>query len=232
MKLKPFVTLDIESLGVPEICGTNFIVMPSFSFCKFNGFNELPELMVGVLSSQEQINAGATFCASTIAFWMGQAKQSISALQIIKSLTDNSSHLYHFTSNRVEELVFNSAAELLEEVNHKFEIIDPSSKLFHYGNGCIFDQNIYESASINLTGKSQQPAKFWNIGNVRTLRNLWVQAGNNYKELEAGGISWAKAKMEKMDTIRYGIYPVKHDPAFDALVEAYCVARIVEMIKI
>ncbi len=68
--------------------------------------------------------------------------------------------------------------------------------------------------------------------NVRSLRNLWMQTGYSYKALETEGISWAIAKMEKMDTIRYGIYPVKHDPAFDALVESYCVAAMIEKMKI
>ncbi|QXV85143.1 putative metallopeptidase [Escherichia phage TrudiGerster] len=233
MKVKPFGMLDIESLGTPDNCGTTHIAMPSFAFVAMHGIDTDPDLIFVTLDVQDQLNAGAKVTASTFAFWMDQAKNSPSALHIMEALQSKGAKLIAFRDGKhqcTNELGSNYGAYLMAK--NMMEIFLDENALY-YGNGPEFDMTIYSANTFHAgTNEAVVPWKFWNLGNVRSFRNLWMQAGYNYKELEAEGASWAKAKMEKMDTIRYGIYPVKHDPAFDALVESYCVARMIEKIKI
>ncbi|QTJ63324.1 metallopeptidase [Salmonella phage STWB21] len=233
MKVKPFGMLDIESLGTPDNCGTTHIAMPSFAFVAMHGIDKDPDLIFVTLDVQDQLNSGAKVTASTFAFWMDQAKNSPSAIHIMEALQSKGSKLIAFREGKhhcTNELGSNYGAYFMAK--NMMELFLDESALY-YGNGPEFDMTIYSANTFHAgTNEAVVPWKFWNLGNVRSFRNLWMQAGYNYKELEAEGASWAKAKMEKMDTIRYGIYPVKHDPAFDALVESYCVARMIEKIKI
>lgn len=233
MKVKSFSMLDIESLGTPGDCGSTKIAMPSFAFVVFNGFDTDPELTFVKLNVQEQLNRGATISASTLAFWMGQAQESLAANHIKEALNANSAEITTFNNGYFSGQYKTTNLEMFKDIKRHFDIIDPEGKMLHYGNGPEFDMTIYSAVSC-LTNKGSEiiPWKFWNLGNVRTLRNLYQQAGYHYKTLEEKGVSYAKAKMEKMKTIKYGIYPVKHDPAFDALVESYCVAKMIELIKI
>lgn len=233
MKVKPFGMLDIESLGTPNDCGTTHIAMPSFAFVAMHGIDKDPDLIFVTLDVQDQLNSGAKVTASTFAFWMDQAKNSPSAIHIMEALQSKGSKLIAFRDGKhhcTNELGSNYNAYFMAK--NMMELFLDENALY-YGNGPEFDMTIYSANTFHAgTNEAVVPWKFWNLGNVRSFRNLWMQAGHNYKELEAEGASWAKAKMEKMDTIRYGIYPVKHDPAFDALVESYCVARMIEKIKI
>ncbi|WLI71379.1 metallopeptidase [Salmonella phage vB_SenS-AKM_ECS] len=233
MKVKPFGMLDIESLGTPDNCGTTHIAMPSFAFVAMHGIDKDPDLIFVTLDVQDQLNSGAKVTASTFAFWMEQARLSTSACHIVEALTNRKSKLIAFRDGKhhcTNELGSNYGAYFMAK--NMMELFLDENALY-YGNGPEFDMTIYSANTFHAgTNEAVVPWKFWNLGNVRSFRNLWMQAGYNYKELEAEGASWAKAKMEKMDTIRYGIYPVKHDPAFDALVESYCVARMIEKIKI
>ena len=233
MKVKPFGMLDIESLGTPDNCGTTHIAMPSFAFVAMHGIDKDPDLIFVTLDVQDQLNSGAKVTASTFAFWMDQAKNNPSAIHIMEALQSKGAKLIAFREGKhhcTNELGSNYGAYFMAK--NMMELFLDESALY-YGNGPEFDMTIYSANTFHAgTNEAVVPWKFWNLGNVRSFRNLWMQAGYNYKELEAEGASWAKAKMEKMDTIRYGIYPVKHDPAFDALVESYCVARMIEKIKI
>ena len=233
MKVKPFGMLDIESLGTPDNCGTTHIAMPSFAFVAMHGIEKDPDLIFVTLDVQDQLNSGAKVTASTFAFWMDQAKNNPSAIHIMESLQSKGAKLIAFREGKhhcTNELGSNYGAYFMAK--NMMELFLDESALY-YGNGPEFDMTIYSANTFHAgTNEAVVPWKFWNLGNVRSFRNLWMQAGYNYKELEAEGASWAKAKMEKMDTNRYGIYPVKHDPAFDALVESYCVARMIEKIKI
>ncbi|CCI88504.1 putative metallopeptidase [Yersinia phage phiR2-01] len=225
--------LDIESLGTPKDCGTTHIAMPSFAFVAMRGIDKDPDLVFVTLDVQDQLNQGAKVTASTLAFWMDQAKTSASAIHIMEALAGCKAKLITFKEGKLHstnELGTNYDAFFMAK--NIMELAVGESALY-YGNGPEFDMTIYSAASFHSGTKEEVvPWKFWNLGNVRSFRNQWMKAGYNYKDLEAEGASWAKAKMEKMHTIRYGIYPVKHDPAFDALVESYCVARMIEKIKI
>ncbi|AXC41390.1 exonuclease [Salmonella phage S126] len=233
MKFNPFGMLDIESLGTPGNCGTTHIAMPSFAFVAMHGIDKDPDLVFVTLDVQDQLNEGAKVTASTIAFWMDQAKNSPSALHIMEALNGRNPKLIAFRDGKhhcTNDVGSNYAAFSMAQNIMELSLGDNA---LYYGNGPEFDMTIYSANTFHAgTHEEIVPWKFWNLGNVRSFRNQWMQAGYSYKDLEAEGASWAKAKMEKMDTIRYGIYPVKHDPAFDALVESYCVAIMIEKIKI
>lgn len=233
MKVKPFGMLDIESLGTPGDCGTTHIAMPSFAFVAMHGIDKDPDLVFVTLDVQDQLNSGAKVTASTLAFWMDQAKNSPSAIHIMEAMKERNPKLIAFQNGKhhcTNKLGSNHAAFSMAQNIMELAL---GENALYYGNGPEFDMTIYSANTFHAgTNEEIVPWKFWNLGNVRSLRNLWMQTGYSYKALETEGISWAIAKMEKMDTIRYGIYPVKHDPAFDALVESYCVAAMIEKMKI
>ncbi|MFP9202508.1 hypothetical protein ACLI2R_15340, partial [Enterococcus faecalis] len=96
MKVKPFGMLDIESLGTPGDCGTTHIAMPSFAFVAMHGIDKDPDLVFVTLDVQDQLNSGAKVTASTLAFWMDQAKNSPSALHIMEAMNDRNPKLIAF----------------------------------------------------------------------------------------------------------------------------------------
>lgn len=235
MKVKPFGMLDIESLGTPDNCGTTHIAMPSFAHVVFHGLDKDPTLLFATLNVQEQLNAGASVTAGTIAFWMEQAKISVSADHIIQALKSAKASLVAFHNGSLyAQREYDTNHELFDQVRSHLNVRDLDGRQIWFGNGPEFDQTIYSAVSLHANPSKQEsvPWKFWNLSSARSFKNMYMAAGYSFKELEGDGAVYATNFLQRINSIKYGIYPVPHDPAFDALKEAYCVARIMEVVKL
>lgn len=237
MKVNPFVMLDIETLGTPEDCGTSHIAMPSFSFVHFIDKDTLPTILHGQLQVQPQLNLGAKVSASTIAFWMGEAAKETKPSESFQGALTSDASLVQFHRHKETDWVKLSTADnanlsILNRVNTIINRLGIDDLQF-FGNGPEFDMSIYSAVSCAANkGSAVVPWKYWNLGNVRTLRSLYEQSGLRYKHLTSLATAWATSVMKDYDTSNYGIHAEKHDPTFDALVESYCVAQILELVKL
>lgn len=239
--------LDIESLGTPGDCkGTN-IVMPNFGFVFLDTLENDPFIIYGKLNAQEQINKGATVSARTIAFWMSEAlHQSSPAYEMQRILNGMEDAKILVANPRLEEgkevttHAFMSNADAFNEVNQITEgikeIFENPRNLRFYGNGPQFDMSIYETVSCHANeydlNKAIVPWQFWDVVSARNPRDYFEALGGNWKELEAQGSVWAEKVIERYNLISKGIYPVKHDPVYDALVEAFCIKSVESKLKI
>ena len=237
MKVNPFIMLDIETLGTPEDCGTSHIAMPSFSFVHFIDKDTLPTILYGQLKVQAQLNLGARVSASTLSFWMDEAIRSTMPSGTIRDiLAAETEELTVFHRRRnTERFTISGEVDNLNVFGRVNNILDSlgAGSLQFFGNGPEFDMSIYSAVSCAANkGYAVVPWKFWNLGNVRTLRSMYEQAGFSYRSLLALAGAWATSVMSDYGTTDYGIYSEKHDPTFDALVESYCVAQILEQVKL
>jgi Rieske Fe-S protein len=221
--MKPIITLDIETLGTPG--KSNFVAMPSFAFARFDSFDSAPMIIRGHLNKEKQIAEGALVTGSTINFWMGlAAKGSTTAIQIMK---DSSSTLGSvLVAGTTDDGLIDHLTDL-QVFNTAYNVLATYNVGLFYGNGPEFDMSIYKAHCEHLGAPI--PWDFWQLGNVRTLRDLYVEHLDNpkaYKDLEQMAEEYAHKWIMKLDLMAHDVFPTKHDPVFDALVEAFQIASI------
>jgi len=143
--MKPFVVLDIESLGTPGI--SNHIAMPSFAFAVFEDIDKQPIIIRGLLNQEEQIDNGALTTGGTIKFWLEMAlsgsatvKQILSTSQEVM-LHDASGRLHNYGEKQTSDRgVLQYTLSLLRDLG-----LDRDTMF--YGNGPEFDMSIYSAHS-------------------------------------------------------------------------------------
>ncbi|QGH45278.1 hypothetical protein [Bacteriophage Eos] len=239
--------LDIESLGVPNECAGTNIVMPTFAFVFVGDLSVDPYIIYGRLNSQEQINRGASISARTVAFWMGEALMQTDAahsfnkaLQCNKDATITVLNPTKPEGNEVTSHTFMTNADAFNEVTQITdgirEIYGFPKNLRFYGNGPQFDMSIYETISSKANEfdnyKAIVPWAFWDIASARNPRDYFEALGGNWKAIEREGAQYAKYVIDKFGLTEHGIVACKHDPVFDALVEAYCIKTVESKLKI
>lgn len=239
---------DIESLGTPGDCKSTFIAMPSFAFVLLKDLSLDPYIVLGTPNVAQQLALGAKVSAGTIAFWMNEARAgSAPSLSIIEALNAkdgestvlvcNPTHESPVSKHTFMDLIcpFVEAKQVIEGIIDE-QGIDTRS-LRHYGNGPQFDMSIYETvaAQANVFSPSDPaivPWKFWDISSARNPRDYFEALGGDWKALVRCAEIYAHDVIERYNLIPEGVYPSKHDPVFDALVEAYCIKTIESKLKI
>lgn len=222
---KYFLTLDTETLGTPDDCGTTHIVMPSAAFVVWRGLTELPYILYACFNTAEQMFQGAKVSAGTIAFWMKEAEKNPAAKEIIRILDSNTSTLQMWgwlSEGKVE--YHNNNGDLFGAISGAITA-NNFDELHAYGNGPDFDMTIYSANAFHSNdGKAQVPWEFWN---VRSARNAKEQT-EDFKSLMKSGNAWAVKVMEDYNMYRHSHTPSKHNPIYDALVESYIIAHTLE----
>lgn len=222
--MNKFVTVDIETLGTPEDCGTTHIAMPSAAFVVWKGKDVLPSILYMTCNVAEQLFKGAKVSASTIGFWMQEAKTNSAAQEIIGILKGETPG-YQIWDNYNDgswKQCF-EASTLYSEVFNYLDSRGYTAYKF-YGNGPEFDMTIYSANAHHANGgKPELPWKFWN---VESARNIYSSLATK-KEAEV----WAHNVFKQYNMIATTNHtPSKHNPIFDALVEAYCIANSKEIV--
>lgn len=240
--------LDNETLGTPGDCKSTFIAMPSFAFVLMKDLSLDPYIVLGLPNVPQQLAMGAKVSAGTLAFWMQEARSgSAASLSIIDSLNAkdgessvlvcNPTHKEPVSKHTFMDLVcvFVEAKAIIEGIIEEQSI--ESRYLRHYGNGPQFDMSIYETvaAQSNVFSPADPaivPWKFWDVSSARNPRDYFEALGGNWKSLVSEAEVYAHDVIERYNLISKGVYPSKHDPVFDALVEAYCIKSIESKLKI
>lgn len=220
-----FGTLDIETLGTPEACGTTNIVMPNFALVVHRG-EELPYIIYGQLNVSEQLFHNAKVSAGTLVFWLKEAVKGNKAAKEITSILDSNQSGFRVFSSLEKGLWVpcDNNADVFKCVLSRLEFRSYTT-LRWYGNGPEFDMNIYSANSFHANqGKAILPWQFWDLKSARNVKHKT----SNFKELIEAGEIWAKTIFEVYDIEKHGLSAVKHNPIFDALVESYCIANTEE----
>lgn len=241
--------LDIETGGTPGDCASTNILMPTFAFVFQKELLDDPFIIYGRLNAHEQLVNNAAVSTGTLRFWMDEAIRGTSAARAFKDALEIDTYATILvadpgrgdTATGVTSHNFLSNADAFQEVigviNGMLENEGIASKsLRFYGNGPQFDMSIYESVSANSNvfdlRKPIVPWKFWDVASARNPRDYFVELGGNWKEVQANAEVWASGVIERYNLIDKGIYPVKHDPTFDALVESYSIKYVESLLKI
>lgn len=226
--MKPFVTLDIETLGTPGL--SNYIAMPSFAFVILEDIDKHPTIIRGLLNQEAQIANGAATTGSTIKFWMEMA---LAGSATCKQIMDNKCEFMVYNAKSDNYLIQDSQScdhDVFREVHKVFSSLKLDRDTMFHGNGPEFDMSIY-SAHLIKENISSPPYKYWGLGNVRTLREEYMNNDKNFKALEQESHSYAFQTIKELNMISVDVIPAKHDPVFDALAEAYQVWAIKEYLK-
>lgn len=242
-------TLDIETGGTPGDCASTNILMPTFAFVFQKELLDDPFIIFGRMNTQEQLVHGANVSAGTIKFWLEEALRGTSAAKAFKDAFEIDSYATILVADpskdrgtaSVNSHNFLGNADAFQEVVNvidgmlESEGVDEKHLRF-YGNGPQFDMSIYESVSANSNvfdnRKPIVPWAFWNVASARNPRDYFEELGGNWKGVVANAEVWASGVIERYNLIDKGIYPVKHDPTFDALVESYSIKYVESLLKI
>lgn len=243
MKLKPFYMLDIETFANSADCrGKSFIAMPNFAFVYVS--EEGIKTLYGRLPVQEQVNMGAAIGASTLAFWMKEARDGNPASREIIKALDSSKGMVHYSATGRDSDIWESyilkdisSLEVLLEVRAFF---DTNGKAPVLGNGPEFDNVIFEAQfrklmhELNQRHDIEMPWKFWESSSARTYKEIAMDKGHYVKNIQADATKAAIDHMEMLasrtDGGLGGPVPHKHDPLLDALSEAFTVELIKRLI--
>lgn len=225
-----FVMSDIETLGTPRECRTNFIAMPSAAFIVWNGFENLPHVFYNEFNVQEQLDKGAKVNARTIAFWMQEAANgSTAAKRIISALehtAETGVYALSFSPFDLDEFINeNPTATIYDALQ---VMLSSYGEIPFYGNGPEFDLSIYEAVVSNVSPDTGAMWTFNKTSSARTSKEMYRDAGMDYNILLEESYTYAAQVMEELNLGNIGMTPVKHNPIFDALAEAYVVASIKE----
>lgn len=226
--MKPFVTLDTETLGTPGV--SNYIAMPSFAFVVLEDIDKHPTIIRGLLNQEKQIAKGALTTGSTIKFWMEMA---LAGSATCKQIMDNKCEFMMYTPHgdcKRLRTVERSDADVFREVRKVFSDLKLDRDTMFYGNGPEFDMSIY-SAHLAMEDSYEPPYKYWLLGNVRALREEYMNNDKDFKALEQESHNYAFQTIKELNMISVGVIPAKHDPVFDALAEAYQIWAIKEFLK-
>lgn len=226
--MKPFVTLDIESLGTPGV--SNYIAMPSFAFVVLEDIDKHPTIIRGLLNQEKQIAKGALTTGGTIKFWMEMALAgSATCKQIMGNKCEFMMYTPHGDCKRLRT-VERSDADVFKQVRTMFNSLKLDRDTMFYGNGPEFDMSIY-SAHLTMEDSYEPPYKYWLLGNVRALREEYMNNDKDFKALEQESHNYAFQTIKELNMISVDVIPAKHDPVFDALAEAYQIWAIKEFLK-
>ncbi|QHJ81836.1 MAG: hypothetical protein [Bacteriophage sp.] len=226
--MKPFVTLDIETLGTPGV--SNYIAMPSFAFVVLEDIDKHPTIIRGLLNQEKQIAKGALTTGSTIKFWMEMA---LAGSATCKQIMDNKCEFMMYNSKSDNYLIQDRHScdhDVFRKVRKVFSSLNLDRDIMFYGNGPEFDMSIY-SAHLAMEDLYEPPYKYWLLGNVRALREEYMNNDKDFKALEQESHSYAFNTIKELNMISVGVIPAKHDPVFDALAEAYQIWAIKEFLK-
>lgn len=229
---KRFAVLDIETLGTPEDCGTTHIAMPNAALVIWNGIEELPYIIYMSFDVQEQLFKGAKVTSGTIAFWLQEALNgNEAAKKIISSL--NSPSPIATVWGRISEgktYSFKNNKELFNFVTG-YAASNGLTDIRMYGNGPEFDMTIYSSNSYHAHEgkKSDLPWKFWKVRSARNVGEYNFSTVQDLGSTKKDAEVWAHRIFKEQGIMLVSDHtPSKHNPIYDALVEAYIIGTTLE----
>lgn len=171
------VTVDIETLAVPERCGYG-IIIPNYAMVTVpeKPTDPITEYMYVIMSVDQQMKKGLQCDGSGMAFWFDTCAKEYPGAHgaMLPSLSNKNAEGFlklYDTMERISDHSFNGYTPVHAIKAFMNPYRDDSDDYEIYGNGCNFDCSILQENHRVMYGEGNL-WKYTAPQNARTLKNL------------------------------------------------------------